>query len=119
MTPPTGPSRRIFLAGTAALAAVAAGGVPARAAAGKPDPYAAQTWEPLVGEPLSVGGLQVRLADVERSTAGFRLTMESDSADITEGLHRVHHPGIGPVDLFLTSHGQRALAVFTHLPKGL
>lgn len=118
MIPAKGPSRRIFLAATAALAAVAASGVPAYAATGKPDPYAAQTWERLVGDTLSVGGLQVRLAGVERSTAGFRLVMESDSADIAEGLHSVRHPGIGPVDLFLTSHGRRALAVFTHLPKG-
>ncbi|WP_312182820.1 DUF6916 family protein [Arthrobacter sp.] len=116
--PASRPSRRIFLAGTAALAAIAATGVPAYATAGQPDPYAAQTWEPLVGETLSVGGLQVRLAGVEHFTAGFRLVMESDSADIAEGLHSVRHPGIGSADLFLTSHGRRALAVFTHLPKG-
>ena len=73
----TGLTRRTFLAGAGTLAAVSAIGLPASATTPALDPYAAQTWEPLVGSSLPVGSLQARLANLRLQTNGFQLVFES------------------------------------------
>ncbi|MGL3807702.1 DUF6916 family protein [Paeniglutamicibacter sp. R2-26] len=103
-------NRRHFLAAAAVIAVATYAGTSANAT--EIDQYALETWEPLVGSGLAIGKTKATLAACRRSDhGGFTLSFEAEGHELDEGIHEVHHPGVGRVDLFMTAHGNRALAV--------
>ncbi|MFZ3453851.1 hypothetical protein [Arthrobacter sp. 7Tela_A1] len=116
-------NRRLFLAGTTALAVGAAttaanGILPRAEAAQARNPYSLEFWEPLLDSTLAVGTGRIRLTAIDRLSLGFGLRFDVGGAVDTDGIYTVEHPDSGPVALFMSAHGGHALAIITHLPEG-